>query len=93
VNVYPTALDEVFRSFAEVAEYRVELLTQNAMTEIHLHVEPAHDAIDGRLLARAIREKVRSQFQLRVQVTISAPGTLPRFEMKTRRWVRVPARP
>jgi len=63
------------------------------MTEIHLRVEPIHETIDGRLLARAIQEKIRSQFQLRVQVAMSAPGTLPRFEMKAKRWVRVPPRP
>ncbi len=89
VNLYPAALDEVLRSFAEVAEYRVELQTSSVMTEIHLQVEPVHDGIDGRRLARIIQAKVRSQFHLRAPVTISPPGTLPRFEMKAQRWVRV----
>jgi phenylacetate-CoA ligase len=89
INLYPAALDEVLRSFQEVAEYRVELQMEKAMTEIHLHVEPIHDEIDGVQLVRTIQDKVHSQFHLRAPVTISAPGTLPRFEMKAQRWVRM----
>jgi phenylacetate-CoA ligase len=88
VNLYPAALDGVLRSFAEVAEYRVELRTRRAMTEIHLHVEPVHDGTDGRQLARRIQDKIRAKFHLRAPVTIASRGTLPRFEMKARRWVR-----
>ena len=43
----------------------------------------------GRRLARSIEAKLRSQLHLRVPVAISAPGTLPRFEMKAQRWVRI----
>ncbi|MGO8746288.1 MAG: phenylacetate--CoA ligase family protein [Thermoguttaceae bacterium] len=88
VNVYPAALDEVLRSFAEVAEYRVELQTRRAMTEIHIRVEPTATGLDGPALARQIQAKVRSLFNLRMRVTVCPPGTLPRFEMKAQRWVR-----
>lgn len=89
VNLYPAALDEVLRSFKDVAEYRVELHTRKAMTEIHLCVEPIDAGIDGRQLARSIEDGIRSHFHLRAPVSISPPGTLPRFEMKARRWVRL----
>ena len=88
VNVYPAAMDEILRSFAEVAEYRVELHARRAMTEIHLRVEPTPGGIDGPALARRIQARVRSIFNLRSRVTISPPGTLSRFEMKAQRWVR-----
>jgi phenylacetate-CoA ligase len=89
MNLYPAALDEVLRSFQEVAEYRVELHTEKAMTEIRLRVEPIHDEIDGAQLVRTIQDRVHSQFHLRIPVTITSPGTLPRFEMKAQRWVRM----
>lgn len=89
VNLYPAALDEVLRSFKEVAEYRVELHTRKAMTEIHLCVEPIHDGIDADRLTQSVEAKIHAQFHLRAPVTISPPGTLPRFEMKARRWVRL----
>jgi phenylacetate-CoA ligase len=88
VNLYPAALDEVLRSFAEVAEYRVELHTHRAMTEICLQVEPIDGRVDGRALAHAIQAKVRARLHLRAPVTILPPGSLPRFEMKAQRWVR-----
>ena len=72
----------------EVAEYRVELQTRRAMTEIHIRVEPIATGLDGPALARQIQAKVRSLFNLRMRVTVCPPGTLPRFEMKAQRWVR-----
>ena len=90
VNVYPAPLDDILRSFAEVVEYRVELQTRRAMTEVRLQVEPSCAECDGRQLARSIEARLRSQLHLRVPVAIAASGTLPRFEMKAQRWVRVP---
>ncbi len=89
VNVYPAAVDEILRALAEVAEYRVELHTRDAMTEMVLHVEPAATCGDGRALAERIEARMRSRFNLRVPVVLCAPGTLPRFEMKARRWVKI----
>ena len=31
---------------------------------------------------------LQTAFNLRIPVTIAAPGALPRFEMKAKRWVR-----
>ena len=88
VNLYPAAVEDMMRSIPEVAEYRVELHTRRAMTELHLHVEAIPDTIDGPALAKKVRTKMRSLFHLRVPITICRPGTLPRFEMKGRRWTR-----
>jgi phenylacetate-CoA ligase len=88
VNLYPAAVEELVRSDAEVAEYRVEIETRRAMTEMRLCVEPAAHCLDGPRLARKLQARLGSAFHLRVPVTICAPGTLPRFEMKGRRWVR-----
>ena len=74
VNVFPSALDEALRSFVEVAEYRVELQTRRAMTEMHVRVEPATSCIDGAALARRIQAKVRAQFNLRMRVTVWCPA-------------------
>ena len=40
VNVYPPAVDDVLRSFPEVAEYQVEIDTRGAMTELAVRIEP-----------------------------------------------------
>ncbi|NUQ61426.1 MAG: AMP-binding protein [Pirellulales bacterium] len=89
MNVYPGAIEEVVRSFPEVSEYRCEVRREGAMAELRIQVEPAPLCKDGDGLARRIEARLRSQSNLRVPVVVCPPGTLPRFEMKARRWVRV----
>ncbi len=88
VNLYPSAIDEILRQFPEIGEYRVELRTDRSMTEIRIEIEPwPQQPAEG--LARRVEEALRSSFQLRVPVKLADPGSLPRFELKAKRWVRV----
>lgn len=89
VNLYPSSVDQVVRSFPGVAEYRVELSSGPAMAELTVWVEPAVDCRDPAALAADLEEAFRTTFQLRVPVTLAERGTLPRFELKAQRWVRV----
>lgn len=86
VNLYPSAVEEVVRGFAQVAEYRVELTTERAMLELHLHIEPTGDCPNSDLLAQEVAAAFRNAFNLRVPVSVAPSGTLPRFELKARRW-------
>ncbi|MGZ4972862.1 MAG: phenylacetate--CoA ligase family protein [Limisphaerales bacterium] len=85
VNVYPSAFEDLLRNFAQVAEYQVEVDKTKPLTEIHLQVEPV-DAGANSNLADEIQTALQDTFHLRVPVTIVAPGSLPRFEMKAKRW-------
>ncbi len=88
VNLYPSSVDEILRQFPEIGEYRVLLRTDRSMTEIQLEIEPwPHQPAEG--LARRVEEALRSSFQLRVPVKLAAPGSLPRFELKAKRWIRI----
>jgi phenylacetate-CoA ligase len=87
VNVYPTAIDELLRSIPAVAEYQVELDRAEMRTELRLRIEPSAECSDGRDLARQIETRFRSRFHLRAAVSLCPPGSLPRFEMKARRFV------
>ncbi len=89
VNVYPSAIEEVIRSFAAVAEYRCEVRRSGAMAQLSIQIEPAPGCGDSEGIARQIEARMRSQFNLRVPVTACPAGALPRFEMKARRWVKV----
>jgi phenylacetate-CoA ligase len=89
MNVYPPALDDVLRSFPEVAEYQVEIDTRGAMTELAVRIEPmAGRCDDGAALAARVESRIRAAFNLRMPVTLCAAGSLPRPEMKSGRWVR-----
>ena len=89
VNVYPPAVDDLLRALPEVAEYLVEIDTRASLIELHVRIEPTPAAVDGAELAARVQSRLRAAFNLRVPVTVCAPGTLPRPEMKSRRWVRL----
>ncbi len=80
VNVYPTAIDELVRSVPGVGEYRVTVDLRGALAELSLEIEAAEAVAEA--LARLIQESLA----LRVPVKTAAEGTLPRFELKARRW-------
>lgn len=87
VNIYPAALDEVVRGVDGVAEYRVHVDDSAAMTEVRVTLEPA-EGRDGAALAGQLEQSFRTQWNLRIPVTLTEPGSLPRFELKARRWER-----
>jgi phenylacetate-CoA ligase len=86
VNVFPSAIEAIVRRFGEVAEYRVELLRVREMEELRCVVEPVPGADDG--VAGRIREAIHRDLGIRCSVETTAPGSLPRFEMKAKRFVR-----
>lgn len=88
VNVHATAVEGIVSRFSEVAEYRVEVSTQHALHEIALVVEPGAACRNVDSLKHEIESALRVAFNLRVPVEIAPEGSLPRFEMKARRWIR-----
>ena len=86
VNVYPSAVEHILRSVGGVKEYRVDISTQRSLTELRLTLEP--EDINDLDLAHRIETAFRDSLSLRIPVTIIEPGSLPRFEMKARRWIK-----
>jgi len=80
VNVYPTALDALVRTSASAGEYRVTVDRRSHLAELSIELES--DAAEAEAVSRRIQESLA----LRVPVTVAAPGSLPRFELKARRW-------
>jgi len=88
VNVYPSAVEDIVRSFAGVAEYQVELSSRQALPEMSLQVEPTPDCTDVADLVRRLERGFETALSLRVPITLVPVGTLPRFEMKGTRWIK-----
>jgi phenylacetate-CoA ligase len=89
VNVFPSAVDDVVRRFPEVVEYQVQVRQPGGLAEMTVEIEPAAGCIDPAALARRVEDALQVAFSLRVPVTFVPPDTLPRYEMKARRWVRL----
>lgn len=88
VNIYPSAVEEIIRSVGGIAEFQARVRTEKSLTELELQIEPEADCSDASTLAKKLEQAFHKSFALRIAVKSVAPGTLPRFEMKAKRWVR-----
>jgi phenylacetate-CoA ligase len=88
VNVYPRAVDNILRSFDAVGEYQVQVRNRASLPELNILIEaaPGH----GPNLIHTLEAALANAFALRIPVALSPFGSLPRFEMKARRWVHLP---
>ena len=84
-----TAIEDVIRSFEEVNEYRVEVKTSRSMEELNVQIEPSLDCSNTKNLCENMEQALRTAFSLRIPVTALPFGSLPRFEMKAKRWIKV----
>ena len=81
VNIFPTAVEEVLRSEG-VTEYRVEVRTERALTELRIEVE-------GPISPHHLEAALTAAFSLRIPVSTVPDGSLPRYEAKSKRWIRL----
>ena len=88
VNVYPSAVEEILRRHVNVAEYQVKISEAQALAELSLVIEPREGCPDPAALAGHLGVALEAALNLRIPVTTVPSGTLPRFEMKAKRWVR-----
>jgi phenylacetate-CoA ligase len=87
VNVYPTAIEAVLREFHEIVEFRSTVSRSHEMRTLSLEIEPVAGFGDGTALAATVGKRLREALGLTVPVRTVEPMSLPRFEMKARRFV------
>jgi phenylacetate-CoA ligase len=87
VNVYPSAIEAVVRGFAEVVEFRSTVAQASAMRSLSIEIEVAAAASVQPAIAAKISQQLREALGLTVPIHVVEPGTLPRFELKARRFV------
>lgn len=86
-NVFPSSIEGIVRGFPAVAEFRIVVTRQRAMTHVRLELEP-HPESDTHGLADSVAAAIKQQLQFQAEVHSVPTGTLPRFEMKAKRLVR-----
>ena len=74
VNVFPSALEEILRSFEDVIEYRITAFKNGAMDGLTIEVEDQTENTDR------IKDAIEVGLGLRVQVILAEANSLPRFE-------------
>lgn len=90
VNVFPSSIEDIVREFAQIEEFRLELLTSGTLAELRLLLEPRGDCDQDRAeLAELVAAAVQRRLLLRVECRCVDAGSLPRFELKARRFFKV----
>jgi phenylacetate-CoA ligase len=86
VNIYPSAVENLLRSYGEVEEFRVTIVRRRDMSAVVLEIE-CRDGVTGDEVARRVAADFIAKLGMHAEVSVVAQGTLPRFEMKARRFV------
>lgn len=87
VNVYPAAIEAAIRRVPEVGEFRSTVEPHGAMRALVVEIELVGTAADPHAVEMRVTRELRETLGLTVPVHVVPPGTLPRSEMKSRRFV------
>jgi phenylacetate-CoA ligase len=88
VNVYPTSIESVVRGIPEIVEFRSTVSQPGVLRTLSIEIEIEKDgSADISAVSAKLARQLRSALGLTVPVRIVDHGTLPRFEMKARRFV------
>src|SRR5439155_14646097 len=80
VNIFPSSLEQIVRSFPEVVEFRATAVKQGSLDALVVEIEDRLDKPD-----RVARE-LKLRLGLKVDVRCVPLGSLPRFEGKGKRF-------
>lgn len=90
-NVFPSSIEAILREFEAINEFRITVETRRSMPHLKIEIEPtpevaADDAVVGLIdeVARVIKDRLNFQ----AEVVLAALESLPRFELKGKRFVR-----
>jgi phenylacetate-CoA ligase len=81
VNIFPSSIEQILRSFPEIIEYRLTAQKRGAMDELTIEIE------DRLADPQRVIKELQIRLGLRVDVRCVAMGTLPRFEGKGKRFI------
>jgi phenylacetate-CoA ligase len=84
VNVFPSAVETIVRRFPEVGEFAVTVFRRAELDEMEIRIETRGG--DAAELAAAVAKEIRAGIGIRAEVTPVPFGTLPRFDLKARRF-------
>jgi phenylacetate-CoA ligase len=85
-NVFPSSVEAILREFAEIAEYRLVVSTVRSMSQLQIDIEP--QPLASETLAARVARAIRDRLNFHADVVVVPSGSLPRFELKGRRFVR-----
>jgi phenylacetate-CoA ligase len=84
VNIFPSAVENVVRELPEILEFQAIVESEREMAELTLRIEVSGgDPIE---VSEKLTRRVRSRLNVRPRVEVAPAGSLPRYELKARRF-------
>lgn len=84
INVFPSAIESIVRRFSEIGEFAVHVHRRKTLDEIEVHIEIKEGEQDA--IRAALEREIHSGLGLRAEVKLAPFGTLPRFDLKAKRF-------
>jgi phenylacetate-CoA ligase len=90
-NVFPSSIEAILREFEAITEFRITVQTRRSMPHLRIEIEPtpdvaASDAVMG--LVDEVAHVLKDRLNFQAEVIPVAVDSLPRFDLKGRRFVR-----
>jgi phenylacetate-CoA ligase len=85
VNIYPASVESLILAEAEVSEFQIEVFERRSMWEMRAAIEVSESSAAEEVKAR-VEKALSRNLGLRAEVQVAPPGSLPRFELKARRF-------
>jgi phenylacetate-CoA ligase len=82
VNVFPSAIENIVRRHPQVVEFAIEVYRRREMHELYLKVELETSTGD---IIETLRTDISRNLNIRATIEHVPAGSLPRFELKSRR--------
>ena len=80
VSIYPSALENIIRSVAGSAEFRITATKSEEMDQVAIEIEA------GSVAAARVKREIADQIGIRIEVEPAEENSLPRWEAKAKRF-------
>ena len=85
INVFPSAVENLVRQCESVEEFRITVTTEREMGNLAIELELSKNA-NLESARKTVDQAIQNELSLRPEITLVPPGSLPRFEMKAKRF-------
>lgn len=85
INVYPSAIENIIRRVPWVGEFAVDIFRRHELDCMDIRIELSADD-DAEAISKILATEIRNALELRADVIVVPFGTLPRFDLKNKRF-------
>ena len=85
INVFPSAVENLVRQCETVEEFRITVSTNREMGNLAIELDLSKNA-NPESARKTVDQAIQNELSLRPEITVVPSGSLPRFEMKAKRF-------